>query len=333
MLSPKENFFRTLSGDIPEYVPSRFDPYLRPFQEELLTPNNLPDGQPFVTSLGVTYVGCREANNGAMPKPGEIVISDITKWRDQLKILNEMPGHWEQALADRDWEGYYKSFLDKVDREKTAVSVSGGDYFLTLVSLLGFENTMLAMMEEPEEVQALLTEISEFYLFVMKKELQYMKPDVFNLMDDDAAFLCPFFSVDTYREIFKPFHKMHCDLALENGCRLLRHDCGKSEQFVDDWLELGIEAWNPFQVSNDCKRIKKEYGDRLTLDGAWDGVSVLNYSDDELIAALDEYAATFLPGGRFIFAASAGFLLGDNHRTEVIRDYYENNVRYYYRYH
>lgn len=325
MLSPKENFFRTLDGDVPEYVPSRFDSYMKPFPEELLTPNNLPDGKPFVTSLGVTYVACKEANNGAMPKADEVVIDDITKWRDQLKIRD---------VTDRDWEGYYKAFTDTADRKQFAVAVSGGDYFLTLVSLLGFENAMIALYEEPEEVKALLTTISEFYLLVTKKEMQYLKPDIYMLMDDDAAYRSPFISLETYREFFKPFHKLHCDLALENGCKLLRHDCGKSEQFIDDWLELGIQGWNPFQVTNDCPGIKKKYGDRLTLDGAWDNVSVLSYTDDELMAALEDYAATYLPGGRFVFAASAGgTLITNDHQNEIIRKFYEEKVRYYYRSH
>lgn len=322
MLTPKENFLRTLDGEIPEYVPSKYDSYMRGFPEELLTPNNLPDGKEFVTSLGVTYVGCKEANNGAMPKVGEVVITDITKWRDQLKIRD---------VSDRDWEGYYKPSMEKIDRKQHAVVTSGGDYFLTLVSLMGFEEAMLAMIEEPDEVKAMLEEIAKFYLLVTEKEMQYCKPDVYILMDDDAAYQAPFFSLNTYREFFKPLHKLHCDLALENGCRILRHDCGKSEQFLDDWLELGIHGWTPFQVSNDCKGIKEKYGSRVTLDGAWDNVSVLSYSDDELVAALDEYTKTFLPGGRFIFAASAGgMLINNEHQSAIIRDYYEAHVRHYY---
>ena len=325
MLSAKENWLRTVQGDIPEFVPSSYDPYMKPVGDELLTPNAVPAGVEFVTALGVTYVGCNEANNGAMPKPGSVVIDDITKWRDQLKI---------RATEGRDWEGYYKSKLENIDRSKYLVAVSGGDYFLTLVSLLGFENAMLALYEEPDEVKALLTEISEFYLMVMKEQLRWLKPDVYGIMDDDAAFRAPFFSVATYREFFKPFHKRHCDLALENGCIITRHDCGKSEQFIDDWLELGIVSWNPFQVSNDCVGIKRKYGDRLTLNGGWDNVAVLDYTDEELLEKLEEYTENFVPGGRFIFAASAGGVLRNNpHQAEIIRDFYEKNVRNYYKTH
>ena len=144
-MTPRENYLRMLRGEIPEFIPSYFEPHLAMVEEELLTPNRAPNG-PIVTALGVTYVGSPDDNYGAMPKPGEILVDDICKWRDIVKIPD---------LSGRDWEGYYKSKLKDVDREKQAVSAGGGDYFLTLVSLLGFENTLFALYEEPEEVKEL----------------------------------------------------------------------------------------------------------------------------------------------------------------------------------
>ena len=326
-LTPKENYLRTLDGEIPEYPPSFFDPYMRPIAEELLTPNNLPDGKPYITSLGVEYVGCPDLNNGAMPAPGKAVITDIRKWRDQLKIRD---------VTGRDWEGYYKKMEETVDRKNMCLCVDGGDYFLTLVSLMGFENAMLAFYEEPEEVNALLTAISEFYLMVTKKQMEYLKPEIYILMDDDAAYRAPFYSVELYRETVKPFHKKHCDLALEHGCKIVRHDCGRSEQYVDDWLEMGISAWNPFQDSNDCVGIKKKYGDRLTLEGGWNALAVPTMTEDELIATLDEYCETFLPGGRFVFSAHTGTMPRPgvkNPKAELIKQYYEDHVRDWYKKH
>ena len=328
-LSPKENYLRTLRGELPEFVPSFFDPFMVPVREELLTPNNLPDGKPFVTSLGVTYVGLPEVNFGAMPKPGEVVIDDITKWRDKLKIRD---------VTGRDWEGYYKKIQEGIDREKMCLCVDGGDYFLALVSLMGFEGALLALHEEPEEVVALLTEISKFFLMVTKQQMRYLKPEVYILMDDDAAYRAPFFSLDIYRKIFKPFHKLHCDLAKENGCMISRHDCGKSEQFLEDWLEIGIDAWNPFQITNDCKGIKRKYGHRLTLEGGWDSqgkYSGDNFTEDELYADLDDYVATFAPGGRWVFYAMVGGIPSPGRepspKSEWVRKYYEDKVRYFYK--
>ncbi len=326
-MTPKENYLYMIKNRYPEYVPSMYEPYRAPCFDELLTPNSAPDG-PIVTSLGVTYVGSPDNNFGAMPKPGEVVIDDITKWRDQLKIRD---------VTGRDWEGYYKKKSEGVDRSQVCMCVDGGDYFLTLVSLLGFENALLALYEEPEEVKALLTEISKFYTMVLTKQMEYLRPEVYILMDDDAAYRAPFFSLDIYRDIFKPFHKMQCDIALNYGAVIDRHDCGKSEQFVDDWLEIGVRGWNPCQITNDCVGIKKKYGDRLVLTGCWDtqgSICSPTVPLDELEAALDEYVASFVPGGNFGFSA---MILGKqdnpdaNVRRDFIKNYFFEKVRDYYK--
>ena len=155
-------------------------------------------------------------------------------------------------------------------------------------------------------------------------------------MDDDAAYRAPFYSVELHRKTVKPFHKKHADLALEHGCKIVRHDCGRSEQYIDDWLEMGVSAWNPFQTSNDCVGIKKKYGDRLTLEGGWDSLSVPYMTDDELIAALDQYTETFLPGGRFVFSAFSGRMGKPDDpdpQRDLIKKYYEENVRDWYKKH
>ena len=328
-VTPRENYLTMLRGEIPEFIPSYFEPYLFPLEEELLTPNRAPNG-PIVTALGVTYVGSPDDNYGAMPKPGEIMLEDITKWRDVVKVPD---------LSDRDWEGYYKSKLKDCDREKQVVTTSGGDYFLTLVSLMGFENALVAMYEEPEEVQALLEYIADFYIMVMKKQIQYAKLDHYILMDDDSAYRAPFFSVDMYREFFKPLHKRHTDILNEEGIIIDRHDCGKCEQFIDDWLELGVIAWNPCQVTNDLQGIKKKYQGRLALEGCWDSQGEIGrgmVSDDELRDGLARYVDTFAPNGGFTFNANIGGKL-DNPRViakrQVVKDFFFDYARDWYKTH
>jgi hypothetical protein len=110
-----------------------------------------------------------------------------------------------------------------------------------------------------------------------------------------------------YRELIKPYHKKHAELALDSGAMLEKHDCGKCEAFIPDWLEMGIRAWNPAQTVNDLKNIKHKYLHRLTLCGCWDNQGSISRSetpDDVLINALYEYTDTFAPGGGFVFTAS-----------------------------
>ncbi len=326
-MTPKENYLYMIKNNIPEFMPSNFEPFRAPCFDELLTPNRAPNG-PIVTALGVKYVGSPENNYGATPAPGSAYIDDITEWRDKLKI---------RSVEGRDWESYYKKEAEKYDRSKVCLCVDGGDYFLTLVALMGFENTMMACYEEPDEVKALLTEISRFYTLVLTKQMEYLRPEIMILMDDDSAYRAPFFSVEMYREFFKPFHKLHADIALNYGCVIDRHDCGKSEQFIDDWLDIGVRGWNPCQISNDLVGIKKKYGDRLVLAGCWDSQGHLGSAEateDELAAAMDEYVATFAPGGNFIFSANVGSVSQAPEavaKRAFIKQYFMDHFRDYYK--
>lgn len=326
-MNPKQNYLALLHGEMPEWIPSMLDGHGTRLVEDLLTPQSCPDGKPIVTTLGVEYVGCPDLNNGAMPAPGKYVITDILKWRDQLKIPD---------FSDFDFESYYAKKTKDLDLENKYLSLSNGDYFLTLVSLMGFEDAMLALYEEPEEVKALLDYISDFYILVQKMQIKYVHPDGLMLMDDDAAFRAPFFSVDMYHEFFKPYHKLHCDLALENGMVIERHDCGKCEQFIPDWVEMGISCWNPAQITNDLVGIKKTYGRKLAINGGWDSAKYANVSDEKVLRdAMAEYVDTFAPGGGFSFSimATAGATPESQKRAQIVRDFYFDYVKDYYKHH
>jgi hypothetical protein len=329
-ITPKENYIKLLKTGMPDYIPSMFlDPCVDMVDEELIAPRIAPDG-PVRTVYGVEYIGSKEIGNGAMPRPGVILLDDIRKWRDVIK---------NPDLSGRDWEAYYRRLTKDFDRKNKAASCHGGDYFLTLVSFMGFENALLAMYEEPDEVTALFDYVSRHYLEVMKQQIKYVRPELYTIMDDDAAYRAPFFSLDMYRKLIKPFHKKHTDLALENGMLLERHDCGRSEGFIDDWLELGVRSWNPAQVSNDLATIKKKYSGRLTLCGCWDNQGILGSpAVDEVVLreALYRYVDTFAPGGSFVFSAMIMAQPDDaagQKKAQIIKDFYFSYVREYYKKH
>ena len=327
-MTPKENYLMMLSGQVPDHIPSMFENYSARWNEELLTPVSAPNG-PIVTSLGVTYVGCETLNYGAMPAPGmNLLGEDIRNWRDVIHAPD---------MSHFDWEGYYKPKLEGIDRSQKLVSVGGGDYFLTLVSFMGFENLLLNMYEEPDEIKALLEYVSEFYLLVLEKSTQYMQPDIISFMDDDSSERAPFFSLEMYREFFKPYHKKHCDFAIEHGIPIEHHDCGKCEIFIPDWVEMGVKGWNPAQTMNDLVGIKKRFAGRLAIAGGWDRSRTDKIDDmDEYRAELEKYVDTFAPGGGFVFMAMAGGSQEDpmvKKRSETIKDVYYNYAFNWYKTH
>ena len=329
MLTPKENYLRMLEREIPEYVPSFYDPYSDHVAEEFLTPVSAPEGT-YITSFGVEYIACESMNMGAMPNPNKILCPDITRWDQYIK---------KPDVSGRDWESYYKAQEKNWDRTNRALNVGGGDYWLTAVSFLGFEGTMLAMYEEPECLKAMLEYVSEFYIEVLKKQIYYTKPDILGLMDDDAAYQMPFFSLEMHREFFKPLQQMHIDIAHESGMFVTRHDCGKCEHLIPDWIEQDIRSWSPAQTSNDLKGIKAKYGNKIAIEGGWDNQGELGFPTvaiPRLKDALAEYVDTLAPGGGFVYMVMLNGAPTDPEvaeRNAVIKDFYEDYVRNYYKNH
>ena len=323
-LSPKENYFRMLDGKDFEYMPAFFNNGNAIWVEDLLTPCTAPDG-PIVTTLGVTYVGCPEMAYGAMPKPGELVVDDIAKCRDQLHITD---------LSDFDFRDYYEKKMAPIDRKNNYVTVGGADYYLSLVSLMGFENTLLALYEEPELVHELLEELNRFYMLIFKKQLKYINPEMLTTMDDICSSSAPFFSLDMYHECFKPFEETHYAIARERGMHIGHHCCGKCEIFIPDWVEMGVQTWNPAQPVNDFNTIRKDFPD-LTIEGGWDNVLYDTEDDEEVLRkAVRAYIDKFAPGGHFgFFAATGGDPATDpaaKRRADIVKDeYFKYGFDYY----
>lgn len=325
-LTPKENYMRMLRCEIPEYVPSYYQMSSDHVAEELLTPVSAPEGT-YVTSFGVEYTGAKDLNMGAMPTPGKIICPDLKNWDKYIH---------RPDTSDRNWEMYYKSQESNWDRENRMLTVGGGDYFLTAVSFMGFENTLLAMYEEPDALLEMLDYVSEFYLEVLKQQIYYCKPDGLSIMDDDAGYRQPFFSVEMYQKFYKPFQQKHCDIAHENNMTIERHDCGRCEQLIPDWIEMGITGWGPAQTSNDLAGIKKKFGNRIAICGGWDNQGELGKPtvDKKVLKdALAEYVDTLAPGGGFMYSA---MIMGDPsdpelaERNAIIKDFYFDYVKDYY---
>jgi len=304
MLTEKENYMMAIRGEIPEWVPRNM--YASPghapactwvgpgFLNERRTPQGGFD------IWGVEYVATRDTGGMALPKPGQFILDDIRHWRDVIKAPD---------ISNIDWETMAKKDLANIDRSQTAIQTSiHVGYFQHLMNFMGFTEGLCAMYEEPEEVLELFEYLNAFYNVVCEKVLEYYKPDLWGVTDDTAAAQNPFISVEMYRELVKPFHDRHAKFGRDAGLPITMHNCGRCEDFIEDWLEMGICCWNPAQTVNDLVGIKKKYGNRLVLEGCWDSSGPVGWpgAPEELVRQqVRNTIDTFAPGGGFIFWASS----------------------------
>ncbi len=315
-MTGKENYMRMIRGQMPAWVPM-YSFGKAPGDEDVPAMGSLfpsPIGGEMRTQgpskdiFGVTFVPAAEAGGAKIPEPNNFILDDITKWRDIVKVPD---------LSDVNWEMTAKKDLENsgIDRSQTAVILGlHFGYFQRLVAFMGFSEGLIAMFEEPEEVKALNSYLCDFYVDILEKSIDYYKPDILNICDDTAAWANPFISPEMHRELIKPFHARQCEVGTRRGIPIEMHNCGRCEDFIEDWRDFGVVAWNPAQISNDLLAIKKKYGRSLLIQGGWDIVGELSNPDvsEEVVkASVKESIDKYAPDGGYVFCG--GFLgaIGD----------------------
>lgn len=310
MLTEKQNYLKVLRGEQPDWVP-------------MYSFGQMPGGKavpsimvepPIISEFrmngggkdiwGVNYIPTYETGQALLPEPNNFILKDIRQWRDVIKAPD---------ISHVDWEGMVRKHLDalKIDREQSCVAYNlHFGYFQYLMAFMGFTEGLCALMEEPEEVFAMLDYVSDFYKTVVEKTWHLYNPDICVLMDDTAAAGYPFLSVQQYHDLIVPHHKKQARFGIEAGIPITMHNCGKSECFIDEWInELHVTMWDPAQTMNDLAGIKKKYGNKLVICGGWDGSGKLLRPDttrEEIYASVQASMDLLAPGGGYVFCG--GFL-------------------------
>lgn len=124
-----------------------------------------------------------------------------------------------------------------------------------------------------------------------------------DLGTQDRLFLSP----QTYRELYKPFHKRVNDWIHQNTTwKIFYHSCGSIADLLDELIEVGVDIVNPVQCSAkgmEAPRLKALYGDKLVFwGGGVDTQWTLPFgTPDEVREQVEERVRIFSPGGGFVF--------------------------------
>lgn len=170
--------------------------------------------------------------------------------------------------------------------------------------MMGTENTLVAMMEEPELVEDMFdTYLSRCEtLFSRVWDAGYRFDEIF-WYDDMGYKGTTFFSPNMYRSMLQPYHKRAVDWAHNRGVYAQLHSCGDVMTLLPDIVATGVDALNPLEVKAgmDAFKIKKEYGDRLVLHG---GINAVLWNDkDAILEEIDRKVPVLKENGGFIFSS------------------------------
>lgn len=170
--------------------------------------------------------------------------------------------------------------------------------------MMGTENHLIAMYEEPEMVMDMYNTYLDCCIGNFEKiwNAGYHFDTIF--WPDDMGYKgSTFFSNEMYRELLKPVHKRAVDWAHNRGIFAELHSCGDIMTRIDDLMDIGLDALNPLEIKAGMKplELKRKYGDKLAFHG---GINAVLWDDtDAVIDAIRNTVPAMKENGGYIFAS------------------------------
>ena len=223
------------------------------------------------------------------------------------------------AIASHRWPdpddpGRYRGLRERARylHEETGYSVVANlncSFFLRCFELRGWSNFYMDLAANTEFAEALMDRYLDIRLRMAELAMEQIGEyiDVVMVTSDDLGMIDrPLISPPMYRELVKPRQKRTFDFFKKRtDAKLFYHNDGAIHPFIPDFIEIGVDALNPIQLNaagmGDTKKLKAEFGDKLTFWGAIDTHHVLpKGSPEEVRAEVKQRIIDLAPGGGYV---------------------------------
>ncbi len=188
-------------------------------------------------------------------------------------------------------------------------------FFHDAIDLLGMENMMILMYEEPEKVEAVMRHLGEYYYGATKRLLDEAADviDIFFCGNDLGSMTGPLVGEGLFRTFIAPNLERLCTLAHSYGLYTQMHVCGSFKPLLPAMIECGLDAVQSLQPATRNMApadLKRDFGDKIILNGCVDSVRVLIESPVETVREITrDTVLTMKPNGGYILSPSHDYLL------------------------
>jgi len=271
------------------------------FKNENWKPWTLPDKTEVLVAGGFNYTYGNDGSIFLYPN-GDTSVAPSAKmpstgyFFDNIYRQKDLTNH--KYDARKDYEGQFSIFSDdecqyyekksKELFEETDYAIFGNFFQGGVGDVFGIPG---AWLKEPKGIRDLSLWFMAHYerpdyikeMFDMQIEVALKNLELYRQALGDrivAIGVCatdfgtqngPLMSLDSYRELYKPYHKKINDWIHRNtGWKTFKHTCGSILDFMDDFIEAGFDIINPVQFNAakmDVKNLKDKYGDRISFWG------------------------------------------------------------------
>jgi uroporphyrinogen decarboxylase len=210
---------------------------------------------------------------------------------------------------------------------KGRYAILGGDwspFWHDAIDLLGMENLLLAMHDQPELVDAVLQHLVDYYAAVSQRIFDAAAGaiDVFFIGNDFGSQRGPLIGESLFRRFLCPHLARLCRLGHRYGLKVMMHCCGNFARLIPAMIEAGLDglqALQPCGKGMEPERLKTEFGDKLVFNGGIDSHHVLIEGTPALVAARTrEIIEVMKPGGGYVLSASHDYILEETPVENVL---------------
>lgn len=278
-MTQRENMYRVIRFEHPEYIPvvfsvndsvfSHYDPYA---VEELL------ESHPVIAGKGAMRWDL-------VPKKGEKVDEDViyydefgVEWKGAIDgIRGVIQKH---PLADfRKIREYSFPEVPAFDLEKDRRAISEkkeqgrfttgglphGHTFLRLTDLCGFENVLMGMADEDEDLMLLIEKL-EAYNMAFIGHYAKCGYDMISYPEDLGMQVGPMISPKLFRRYIKPSYQRLMKPARDAGAVIHMHSDGDVRALADDLIDGGVDILNIQDLVNGIDWIRTKFFGKYAID-------------------------------------------------------------------
>lgn len=304
-----------------------------------LKPFTMPDGTPTLIAQGNEYdvaadgsvylhpKGDRAAKPSLhMPSGGyffdnihrapdfdEDNLTPVEDFKDDFALLDDKTARWLEEKSRLLYEGTEYAIIGNLGGGGLGDSgIVPAPHLTAPKGICRFDDWLMAHMLYPEYIE----EVFEMQTQTMLKNLEIYRQAVGERVQiiwisgtDFGTQNSKFFSPEIFRRLYKPFYQRINDWVHKNtSWKTFYHSCGSVVNFLDDFVEMGMDILNPVQLSArgmDAHMLKEKYGDKLVFwGGGVDTQKTLPYgTPDQVRQQVKERLKTLSAGGGYVFSS------------------------------
>lgn len=179
--------------------------------------------------------------------------------------------------------------------------------------LRGMENALTDFYIYKDETHKLYRALTDFYKKIIIRAKKELNVDGIFISDDIGTQTGSFFSIEIFREFLKPYYEEIIRTAHENGMHFWLHSCGNIEDFIPEFIEIGLDVLHPIQkYTMEEAKIAKKYGDKICIWAGFDVQQIIPYgSKEDVLKEVSHLIDTYYRSdGRLMLTAGNG-ITGD----------------------